>query len=153
MGRIYNIALDSNFNYNTGTSMSNYAYYINWESVMPQGSYLMKWSFQSIAIVAFDDDPSIGLSLPLGGNGYFSSKNLTSSGSSQFVGFLSTKDIGTGHYLFCDQKTNPPIYLQQRPNQNEFTVAICNGIDANSLYVSPIPVSYVLIMSFESVDY
>ena len=152
MGRIYNIALDSNFNYNTGTSMSNYSYYINWE-IIPQGAYIMKWSFQSIAIVAFDDDPSIGLSLPLGGNDYFSSKNLTSSGSSQFVGFLSTKDIGTGHYLFCDQNTNPPIYLQQRPNQNIFTVQICNGVDSNSLYLSPIPVSYVLIMSFESVDY
>ncbi len=152
MGRIYNIVLDSNYSYNTGVTLSNYSYYINWESMMPEGSYKMKWSFQSTPLSGYDDDPVMGLALPLGGNDYFSSKNVTLAGSTQFVGFISTKAIGTTNYLFCDQNTNPPIYLQQRPNVNVFTVFFSNGVDLTTQYNSPNITSYLLVMSFEALD-
>ena len=150
MGRIYNVVLDSNFNYSTGSSLADYSYYINWDNIMPQGSYKMTFSFQSVASTQFDTDPAIGLALPLGGNDYFSSKNLTSSGSTQFVGNLKYLQFGTNYYLYGDQNSNPPIYLQQRPNQTNFTVTICNGIDTTVLCSTP--ESYILIMSFEALD-
>ena len=109
----------------------------------------MTWSFQSSSLVGYDDDPVMGLALPLGGNDYFSSKASSYAGSSQFVGFVSTKTIGNNHYLCCDKKTNPPIYLQQRPNQQQLIISVCSGLDTTANINI---VEYCMVLHFERIS-
>ena len=152
MGRIYNVAIDSNYQYINSGNLANYSYYINWSSIMPEGSYKMTWSFMTSSQANFDNAQNGGLALNIGASNYYSTKQLNSAQSTTFVGLLGTNDIAPIHYLYADQDTNPPIFLLNRPNENVLTVTICNGINPQSLYNVPALVGeYMLILSFESV--
>ena len=154
MGRICNVTLDSLFFSVAGPSLlASLSYIVNWEAIMPQGAYKMTWSYMSDANAYPTADIYVmGLALPLGGNDSFCVKGFTTS-STTFIGFTEIKPFGTSsYYMFANQNTNPPIYLQQRPNQNTVLVQHCNGIDTTSSFSSPVPVSYVLTLSFEALD-
>ena len=121
--------------------------------MMPEGSYKMTWSFMSSSQANFDNAQLGGLALNIGASNYYSTKQLNTALSTTFIGFFKTNDITPIHYLYADQTTNPPIYLQNRPNENVLTVTICNGVNANSLFNVPAIVGeYMLILSFEKVD-
>ena len=152
MGRIYNVTLDAFFP-TSGSSNAALSYNVNWDSIMPQGAYKMTWSYMSDANSAITDAYVMGLALPLGGNDSFCVKgNYT--GSTTFIGFTELKEFGTtSYYMFANQNTNPPLYLQQRPNQNTILVQHCNGVDTNSTFSNPIPVAYVLTLCFEAIDH
>ena len=152
MGRIYNIALDSNYPYINSGNLASYSYYVNWASIMPEGSYKMTWSFISSSLAAFDEAQNAGIALNIGATNYYSTKQLNGVNSTSFCGFLGTNDIGPIHYLYADQDTNPPIFLLNRPNENVLTFNICNGVNTGSLFATPVITGeYILILSFEEV--
>lgn len=150
MGKCYNIAIDSNYPYINSGNLTSQSYYINWAGVMPQGSYKMTWSFMCSSLATYTNAQLAGLALNIGGNDYFSTKQISYANTTSFCGFLPTQDIGIIHYFLTNQQTNPPIYLKSRPNENILQVNICNGVDTNSLYSTPQPTGeYLLILSFE----
>ena len=152
MGRIYNEALDSIYFSIAGSTNASLSYYVNWDAIMPQGAYKMTWSYNSdVNAYPPTDIYVMGLALSLGANSCYS-VNKFSTNSTTFIGFTQIIPFGTSSYMFANQNTNPPIYLPQRPSQNTVLVQHCNGIDTTSSFSSPIPVSYVLTLSFEAVD-
>jgi len=152
MGRIYNIALDSIYFSIAGSANASLTYIVNWDAIMPQGSYKMTWSYNSdVNPYPATDIYVMGIALSLGANSCYTVKGL-STNSTTFIGFTQIVPFGTSSYMFANQNTNPPIYLTQRPNQNNVLVQHCNGVDTTSSFSSPIPVSYVLTLSFEAVD-
>ncbi len=94
----------------------------------------------------------MGLALPLGGNDSFCVKQAITS-LTKLIGFTEILPFGTSsYYMFANQNTNPPIYLQQRPYQNTVLVQHCSGMDTMSSFANPYPTSHVLTLSFEAID-
>lgn len=157
MKKLYNIVIDSKYPYvgggDTLVDMEEYKYNINWEGIMPVGKYKMTWSFTTTSqIDLLNTRQQAGLSLNIGNINCFSTKQKTYANSSIFCGFLTTKDIGGISYFYADQKTNPPVYLDARPNEDILIVNICDGVNSGSLFSAPvldIDGSYILILSFE----
>ena len=59
-------------------------------------------------------------------------------------------NIGTSNcYLYSELTTNPKVYLKQRPNENELTVRICDGLDTSDDIETP---HYCMILHFESIS-
>ena len=104
-------------------------YYINWASIIPEGSYNVSFSFVSQSDNIYDGVEIISVFCNLGGNNQFKAN----SSSTSVMGFLSIISIGTCNcYLYSELTTNPKVYLQQRPNDNELIVRICDGLDTST---------------------
>ena len=142
----YNVYIDSNSASVSTFGSSTRQYTVNWASIMPEGSYNVSFSF-----VSQSDDIYLGAEIAsvfcnLGGNNQFKAGAFTSSA----IGFLSITSIGTSNcYLYSELTTNPKVYLQQRPNDNELIIQICDGLDTST----EIPVThYCMILHFERIS-
>ena len=65
---------------------------------------------------------------------------------SQFLGNLMYAVVGTNNYLYAENNTNPPTYLNGRPKSNNFTVEIRS---TPTTYFTPFGGTYCLILSFQ----
>ncbi len=142
----YNVYIDSNqASFATAGNIAN-EYYINWASIMPEGSYNVSFSY-----ISQSDDIYGGLEIGtvfcnLGGNNQFKA----GSSSTGVIGFLSIINIGTSNcYLYCESTANPKVYLKQRPNENELIVRICDGLDTTDDIETP---HYCMILHFERIS-
>ena len=113
---------------------------------MPECSYNVSFSY-----VSQSDDIYLGAEIAsvfcnLGGNNQFKAGAFTSSA----IGFLSITSIGTSNcYLYSELTTNPKVYLQQRPCQNDLIIQLFDGLDTST----EIPiVHYCMILHFERIS-
>ena len=72
-------------------------------------------------------------------NGYF------------FLGNLGATAIATNSYLYCDNTTNPPFYLMNKPCNNQITVKLLLN-DANPPSNYPTDCKYTLTISLECLE-
>ena len=142
----YNVYIDSNqASLATDGNIAN-EYYINWASIMPEGSYKVSFSFVSQSDDIYDGAEIVSVFCNLGGNNQFKA----GSSSTTVIGFLSIINIAVASsYLYAELTTNPHVYLKQRPNENELTVRICDGLDTiTSIY----SLHYCMILHFERIS-
>lgn len=161
MPRLFNVVLNS-FNCTTETVANpntNKSYYIDWSARLPLGEYRLSFTFQSEG-----DIIHLINSIPVLYSDIVSSSSNTI--LPQSTVYSNTQILGTlfptmldpnAHicYLRGSRESNPPIYLNNRPFNNLFSVQIYNNDLVPSLWVdeaspTPEPIApYILILHFE----
>ena len=149
MGKCYNVVLDSNFEYITGSTNSANKYLVNWDGIMPEGAYKVTFSFITSTETAVDVN-LMGIMVNLGCNNTYVSNTSETVTTSNFLGFAELIDSTNFHYYKANQVTNPPVYISRRPFLNQITVQLTNGIDNTSVYSTPYVNMYILTLHFES---
>ena len=76
----------------------------------------------------------------------------SSSYRSDYLGFLLVTGTGNGHILFCDTVTNPPIYIDRKPNNNNLFVEIQSNTSPFNTDFDAEVGQYTLILSFHKQD-
>jgi len=158
--KCFNVILNS-FNCTAGTvanANNDKSYYIDWSARLPQGVYKFSFTFQA--------EGNIVINIPTNALVY---SDIVSSSSNmilpQSTVYNNTNILGVLYpvvthpptnvaYLKADRHSNPPIYLNNRPFNNEFRVQIQTNdlvpipwVDETA---TPVSISaYILIMQFE----
>ena len=142
----YNVYIDSNqASLATVGNIAN-QYYINWASIIPEGSYNVSFSFVSQSDNIYDGVEIVSVFCNLGGNNQFKAN----SSSTSVMGFLSIISIGTSNcYLYSELTTNPKVYLQQRPNDNDLIIQLFDGLDTSTNIQAD---RYCMILHFERIS-
>ena len=143
--KIYNVVLQSAIG--NGASVLSKTYFYDWTR-MPDVPYKLTFSFNSSYLTpSASTNASIYTTLNQPYNYVASSQGTTVVGyRSDFLGSLYVYVAITFAYLAADITTNPPVYLDGRPKNNNFMIQILSGVD--TVYAVA-PVSYQLILSFE----
>lgn len=160
-GKLFNVILNS-FNCTTATQANDNndkSYYIDWSARMPQGEYKFSFTFQAegniintiptIAMV-YSDIVSSSSNMILPQSTVYNNTNILGA-------LFPTMVDPNAHvcYLKADRQSNPPIYLNNRPFNNEFRVQVQSNDLVPIPWVdetapTPAPISaYILIMQFE----
>ena len=139
----------------------NKSYYIDWSARMPEGKYKLSFtfisegnvvnSFATIPVVYSDIVSSSSNSI-LPQSTVYQNTNI--------LGTLYPTSIHTPTDICCfraDLTSNPPIYLNNRPFNNIFTVQIYNNSNPPLSYLdqATIPAQigiYMLILHFELIE-
>ncbi len=143
--KTYNVILQSAIG--NGASVLAETYFYDWARI-PDVPYKLTFSFNSSSIV-----PSNGSNASIYINLNQSYCNVASAQGgtvvayrSDFLGSLYAYSAHTFAYLATDITSNPPVYLDGRPRNNNFIVQIL--ANAETPYAIA-PVSYQLVLSFE----
>jgi hypothetical protein len=148
--KTYNLVLQSSVGTN-GTP--NETYFFDWGQ-LPQSRYSVQFTFNS-ADVAPTSVYVANLFLDLGQQQttFMVASTLETSVQPRgnFLGSLSSLGSGANHYYFADLTTNPPIYLNNRPTNNNLFVEIR---EANSPFNTAFPDvgQYTLTLCFTQLD-
>ena len=151
MGKIYNIILESTVG--TGASSKNKSYYIDWGR-LPDGPYKVSFAFNTTQSAHLNVDVA-NLFVDLGqGMNTVIAQNPSASSTfrSDYLGFLLVTGTGNGHILFCDTVTNPPIYIDQKPNNNNILVEVHTNTAPFTTDFDAEVGQYTLILSFHKQD-
>lgn len=146
MGKIYNVVLNSNFG--NGVGGANKSYCVNWCNLPDNKKFKLTWSFTcssgsysnfGIINYVFCD---LGQSNQIFGT-TDSSRNIRY----DFLGSLKPNAITNKYSVYtCNTESNPPIFLDRKPNNNIINVLITGG----SLITGGVNTfNYTLILSFE----
>lgn len=133
MSKSYNVVINSNFctSGTAGQLNSDKKYYLDWSAIMPQGEYEITFSFISQA-----NKLTSLANLPLIYVDFLSQANIDAvqpgyqATSAQFLGMLYPSVIHQptdSSILRADRNSNNPIFLINRPHNNEFRVQILNN--------------------------
>lgn len=161
MVRSYNIVVNSNFctSATAGNANSDKNYYIDWTSVLPQGEYELSFSFISEAT----DTINALNNIPLVYIDFLSQANIDAvqpgfqATASQFLGMLYPTLIHQptdSCILRAEQSSNNPIFLVNRPYNNEFRVQILNNANpavawTDDATIPNPPAPYVMNLKFK----
>jgi hypothetical protein len=154
----YTVVLSSQACTSTTSANANNdkSYSIDWTSLMPEGEYLMSFTYQGGTnnVQTLPNIPNIWVELGV-------SQNNVCSQSSSFaqrcvnIGSLypSVIDVSAHHStLRADKTSNQPIYLQERPSFQDITVLIQTPLKVAWLDEAATPLApnhYVLRLHFE----
>ena len=143
--KTYNVILQSAIG--NGASVLSETYFYDWTRI-PDVPYKLTFSFNSSSVV-----PSVGSNASIYINLNQSYCNVASAQGGtvvayrgDFLGSLYAYSAQTFAYLATDITSNPPVYLDGRPRNNNFMVQILSGVDTAYAVA---PASYQLILSFE----
>jgi hypothetical protein len=148
---IYNVVLNSLNKESSSISTCNATYIFDW-GVLPDKKFKMRYNFVSSNIDATNIKIAL-LSLDLGQTMYKNSSLKVQGQNTLNVGVLIPYNVTSKSYLYADRNTNQPITMN-RPRNNQFRVEITtNDVVPISWSdsTSAIPLSYVLILSFEEI--
>ena len=151
MGKIYNIILESSVG--TGASSKNKSYYIDWGR-LPDGPYKITFAFRTTETAHLNATvANIFVDLGQGMNTVIAQNpSASSTFRSDYLGFLLVTGTGNGHILFCDTTTNPPLYIDQKPNNNNILVEVHTNTAPFTTDFDAEVGQYTLILSFEKQD-
>ena len=127
-------------------------FFIDWGAILkPNTPYTLHW-------VYVGQNNSFGSNIKTAGV-YVDFQTETYLNRSSNYGAPSTQMIGSlrraTNFLFADDNSNPPIYLQNRPNNNNFRVSILNNDATPTPWIdqsSESPGNWVLTLSFHEID-
>lgn len=156
----YNVIVNSKFctTATAGNAVNDKSYYIDWSSILPQGEYELSFNFLSEGN-AVDTLPSLPIiSIDFLAQGYIElcrpSYQATSSNILGFVYPLGFHPATNQVFFRAEKYSNNPVFLVNRPYNNEFRVQILNNdnppipwVDQAAVPVSMAP--YVLNLSFK----
>jgi len=127
----YNIVLNSQQNISSNTN-SQVEFGFDW-SVIPKGSYDVHFTFVTNPMNLSTTDVAV-ININFGSSTVYTAGNLINAYTTNYVGIAKPYLISTTSYLLSEDNTNPPIYLNNRPNNNIFNVTINNSTN-NALFV------------------
>ena len=144
--RIYNVVLQSAIG--DGATPSTETFFYDW-SQLPDVPYIVTFSFRSgaIGLTSVGQIASLYVDLSQSNNQLArpqSSAQFAYRG--QFLGNLMYAVSSANNYVYAENNTNPPTYLNGRPQSNNFTVEIHSSPTVD--YTPPSGV-YCLILSFQ----
>jgi len=160
MPRSYNIVLNSLFC--TAGSSANLptdkSYFIDWSAYLPNGEYELTFSFiaEGNQLTTFPTIPLVYIDL-LSQAEIKAPQSVFQATSSNFLGALyPTQFHQSTNYIFfrAENHTNNPIFMSNRPYNNEFRVQILNNSNPPIPYVdqnaTPQPINdYILNLNFK----
>ena len=138
----------------TGAVNSQKKYNFDW-SVLPQGKYEVRFSFIS-EVNNCNGLKTAQLHVELGGSKVFTTGTTIAAQTSNLIGNLQplTIEVALVDAVFrTDTTTNPPVFLDNRPYQQQFEVKVLdeNGAlytDGAGLDLAP----YILTLSFDLLE-
>jgi len=158
--QVYNVVINSlNSTLETiANDTSNKSYYVDWSDRMPPGKYILSFTFisEGNVVTNFATIPVVYSDIASSSNSTFPvAPNIYS--NTQILGTLYPTSIHTPSdkcVFRADTTSNPPIYLNNRPFNNLFTIQILNNSSPPLAYLdeATIPASigiYMLILHFE----
>ena len=157
MGKIYNFVLNSQIASAVSAYTFEEEYFIDW-SLLPMTKYKVIFSFMSANQVSTNVSvANIYLDLGQGSSVKLATPTGRTSLKSSFLGCLEIRSYTnstpvSGSYLFASTTTNPPIYLESRPQNNNVQVQIDQSATATDVSYLPISGQYTMILSLESLD-
>lgn len=133
MSKTYNVVVNSIFctSETAGQLNSDKKYYIDWSAIMPQGEYELTFTF-----ISETNSLTSLANLPLIYVDFLSQANIDAvqpgyqATSSHFLGMLYPSVIHQptdSSILRADRNSNNPIFLVNRPHNNEFRVQVLNN--------------------------
>ena len=130
-------------------------YEINWSQI-PQGKYSVTWTFNASNNTFAGPIVTAFVHMDLGTSNSFQTKSQSYSAvRTQCIGTLSIAYLASLNLLYADLSTNPPIYLNSRPNDNTVNVKILTNTGALWLDKSVTPKAvgeYVLNLNFQLLE-
>jgi hypothetical protein len=144
--KFYNVILQSAIG--NGSTVLSETYFYDWTRI-PDVPYKLTFTFNSTSIVpSVSTNASIYMNLSQPYNDVASAQGTTAVGyRSDFLGSLYINyNTSSFSYLAANITSNPPVYLDGRPRNNNFMVQILSGVDTA---YNVVPVGYQLILSFE----
>jgi hypothetical protein len=154
MGKVYNVVLNSALG-TVVSAFNQYTFFYNWGQ-LPEGRYKVTFSFMSSAGTLLNTSVcNVFMDL---GQKYINFGNNSSNSSvinytRQYLGMLRYSATGANSYLFAEENMNPPIYLNNRPTNNNIDVFMRNSNATQSAYsFTTAPANYTLVLNFELLD-
>lgn len=154
MGKIYNIVLNSAYGTVSG-DIRTLNFYHDW-SKLEEGKYKLTFTFLS-AVFTTTNTSVCNIYTDLCQTNTFFAGNPNSTQypnlNYQYLGIVRPMGSGVNAYIYAPNNFNGEIYLNQRPQQNLFTIYLLNNDTSKSLYSSTtLPNSYSLVLNFELLD-
>ena len=147
MGRIYTFAFDSTLNAG-GTSNNKRSYVTNWSSVLPENTaFKVTFSFMTAQSNIVNTPTIMTLQMDLGQSSAFQGSGNSFS-STRFLGTILFAGTSLNSYYYSEYTTNPPIYINARPQSAITEVCLHQGLTLVN-YNTPVPSDYILMLSFE----
>lgn len=133
------------------------SYNFNWSVLEENSNYELTFNFTSKN--AGNLTASSQYALKLTGLGALTNTyNITSLGvstSTEIIGIVHPQDVGAGggggagtHYLYAGYEVNPPVFIKNRPNGNNFRVEIVNLNGSNGVVFTA---EWGLVLHFKKV--
>ena len=144
--RIYTVVLQSAIG--DGPLLTSETFFYDWSQI-PDVPYYVRFSFVSAVnpVTQINQIPMLYVDLAQSNNQLANPQSSAqSSYRSQFLGNLMYAVISNNNYLFAENNTNPPTYLNGRPRRNNITVEIRSTL---TTYFTPFSSPYSLILSFQ----
>lgn len=154
MGKVYNVVLNSALG-TVNSSFNQYTFFYNWGQI-PEGRYKVTFSFMSSA-GTLTNTSVCNVFIDLGQKNITFGNNISGSlvikYTRQYLGMLRYTGTGANTYLFAEENMNAPIYLNNRPTNNNIVVYMRNSDFAqNSYSLTTAPNNYSLVLNFELLD-
>lgn len=147
---VYNVILNSN---DAGGSTTSALFNFDW-SILPDRSYQVHYSFNSSTVntVASPQIAMIYSDMFSATNTYVATNQAgrTTATTSNFLGVAYPYIVSTTSTLHAEDSTSAPIFIQTRPNNNQFTITIQTNASAPTPYPS-LP-AWVLVLQFVPYD-
>jgi hypothetical protein len=146
--KIYNVVLQSAIG--DGTTTSNETFFYDWTQI-PDVPYIVTFAFMSGAIALTSVGQVASLYVDLSQS--YNQLALSQSSAQyvyrgQFLGNLMYAVVSANNYVYAENNTNPPTYLNGRPRNNNFTAEIHS---TPTVDYTPPSAAYCLILSFQEV--
>jgi hypothetical protein len=146
--KIYNVVLQSSIG--DGPTQSSDTYFYDWTQ-LPDVPYVVTFSFTSSVnpMTQFGQYASLYVDLSQSYNQLATCQTAVQYAyRGQFLGNLLYGVVAANNYLYAENNTNPPTYLNGRPRSNNFTVEIHS---TPTVDYAPFTSVYCLILSFQEV--
>ena len=146
MGKIHNVVLNSNFG--NGAGGGNKSYCVNWCNLPDDKKYKLTWSFTCSSATYSNFSLINYVFCDLGqSNQIFATTDSSRNLRYDFIGSLKPNVITNKYSVYtCNTKSNPPIILDRKPENNIVNVIITNaGLITGGINTF----NYILILSFE----
>lgn len=159
MGRIYTVVFNSAIG--DGAAITNESFFHDW-SLLEDGKYKCSFTFMSgHNAAAFADGNNVcNLFMDLGQGANVSIASPSSGGNflATYIGSLETRSIATSangsaqiNYYYASTVTNPPFYLDNKPNNNKVVIYMAtNGANQSTVF-APVPGAYTLTLQLEKI--
>ena len=144
--RIYTVVLQSAIG--DGPGLSSETFFYDWSQLPDVPDYLtFSFATSVCPITQFNQMAMLYVDLAQSNNQIAKPQSSAQySYRSQYLGNLMYAVVAANNYLYAENNTNPPTYLNGRPQSNNFTVEIHSTPTAD---YAPFTAVYSLILSFQ----
>lgn len=158
MPRIVNVILNSNNKTGGTNNQANYSF--DWGAVLKNNvPYYLHFTYIGGANTITGTKLATVYSDIQTTNKQNTSTN-SGAGSTQMLGYLKIQQYAPNNntnYLTAEDNTNPPLYLDNRPMNNNFTISIFDNAAPPVLFLDNAatpaqPANYILILSFQEYE-